>query len=71
MKTTDTRDMMLPTERSMPPVRMTHTWPRPTASRMATELRMVTALYSERKLGSPMVNPATRARNMAREMWIG
>jgi hypothetical protein len=38
---------------------------------IGTELRMVTALYSERKLGSPMVNPATRARNMAREMWIG
>ncbi len=41
MKTTETSDMMLPTDRSMPPVRITQTCPRPTASRMVTALRMV------------------------------
>ena len=44
MNTTETRDIIDPTERSMPPVRMTQACPNPTARRIPTALRMVCAL---------------------------
>jgi hypothetical protein len=53
MKTTEMNDTNPPTERSIPPTRMAHVWPKATIRRIAEKLMIVFRLYSDRKFLFP------------------
>jgi len=67
---TEIRDIIPPTERSIPPVRITNAWPNPTAKSIAVAFPTAFMLYTDKKFGFLIKKTITNMKSTSSEIYI-